>query len=60
MALVSAFHTDTDSEDSVHHMYDDCSAGERVISDGNKVAGTGGFRLCDFCTRKQATGKFAA
>jgi len=60
MSLVPAFHTDSDPEDPVHHIYDDCPAGERVIADGNKVAGTGGFRLCDFCANKQKTGKFAA
>ncbi len=60
MGLVSAYHTNTDPEDPVHHVYDDCPAGERVIKDGNAVAGTGGFRMCDFCTNKLSTGKFAA
>jgi H+-transporting ATPase len=58
MALVSAYHTDTDPEDPVYHIYDDCPAGERVIKDGNDKPGTGGYRLCDFCARKQSTGKF--
>jgi hypothetical protein len=59
MGSVSAYHTDTDPEDPVHHVYDDCPAGERVIKDGNAVAGSGGFRMCDFCTNKLNTGKFA-
>jgi hypothetical protein len=58
--LVPAYHTDTDPEDPVRHIYDDCPAGERVIKDGNDLAGDGGYRLCDFCATKQTTGKFAA
>jgi len=58
MASVPAYHTDTDPEDPVHHIYDDCPAGERVIAAGNAIAGTGGNRLCDFCSNKQSTGKF--
>lgn len=58
MSLVTAFHTDTDPEDPVHHIYDDCPAGKRVIEDGNAIQGTGGFLLCDFCTNKQTTGTF--
>ena len=60
MGLVSAYHTNTDPEDPVHHIYDDCPAGERVIKDGNAIPGTGGYRMCDFCTNKLNTGKFAA
>jgi hypothetical protein len=60
MTLVNAYHTDTDPEDPVHHISDDCPAGERVIEDGNAIEGTGGYRLCDFCSNKQKTGKFAA
>lgn len=58
MTLVPAYHTDTDPEDPVHHVYDDCPAGERVIRDGNAISGTGGYRLCEFCERKQTTGRF--
>jgi hypothetical protein len=58
MTRVAAYHTDTDPEDPVHHVYDDCPAGERVIKDGNAVQGTGGFRLCDFCNTKNLTGHF--
>jgi len=58
MTKVAAFHTDTDSEDPVHHVYDDCPAGERIIRDGNAKQGDGGFRLCDFCDTKNHTGHF--
>ncbi len=60
MALVNAYHTDTGPEDPVHHIYDDCPAGKRVIEDGNPIQGEGGNPLCDFCSSKQTTGKFAA
>jgi hypothetical protein len=60
VTLVNAYHTDTDAEDPVYHIYNDCPAGERVIKDGNAIVGTGGFRLCDFCSNKSQTGKFAA
>jgi hypothetical protein len=58
MALVPAYHTDTDPEDPVYHVYDDCPAGERVIEDGNDIPGDGGYRLCDFCKTKTETGHF--
>jgi len=58
MARVPAYHTTTDPEDPVHHVYDDCPAGEQVISNGNNVAGSAGYRLCDFCDSKSKTGKF--
>ena len=61
MTQVDPYYTDTDSEDPVYHIYDDCPAGERVIKDGNAEQGQGPlgeFRLCDFCARKQTTGKF--
>jgi hypothetical protein len=60
MAQADPYHTDTDSEDPVYHIYDDCPAGERVIADGNDIQGTGGieFGLCKFCKSKRDTGKF--
>jgi len=58
VALVPAYHTDTDPEDPVHHIYNDCPADERVIADGNAIQGDAGLRLCDFCARQNATGKF--
>jgi hypothetical protein len=59
MTLVTAYHTDTDPEDPVHHN-DDCPAGKRVIADGNAIQGSGNYRMCDFCTNKLLNGKFAA
>jgi len=61
MAKVQPYYTDTDPQDPVYHIYDDCPAGERVIKDGNAQAGkgpNGDYRLCDFCASKQTTGKF--
>lgn len=58
MALVPAYHTDTDPEDPVYHIYDDCPRGSEVIKDGNALPGDDNRRLCDFCQTKQATGHF--
>jgi hypothetical protein len=58
MTKVPAYHTNKDPEDPRHHVYDDCPAGERVIKDGNKQPGTGGFPMCKFCRSKLNTGKF--
>jgi hypothetical protein len=43
---VSAYHTLTDPEDPVHHVYDDCPAGEVVIANGNDQPGTNSWDLC--------------
>jgi hypothetical protein len=58
MAKVAPYHTSSEEDDPVHHVYDNCPAGERVIRDGNSLPGTGGHRLCDFCDRKNRTGEF--
>jgi hypothetical protein len=58
MALVDPYHTDTDPEDPVYHIYDNCPAGERVIADGNAKPGTNGWDLCKFCKSNRDTGKF--
>jgi hypothetical protein len=55
---VYPYHTDKDPEDPVHHIYDDCPAGEHLIRDGNRIGGDGGFRLCKLCKSKQDTGHF--
>jgi hypothetical protein len=58
MAKIPEYHTNTDPEDPVYHVYDDCPTGKRVIANGNNVAGTGGFVLCTLCKTKPATGHF--
>jgi len=58
MGLVPAYHTLTDPQDPVHHIYDECPAGERVIKDGNAKPGENGWPLCKFCKTKEATGHF--
>ena len=58
MSKVDPYYTSTDPEDPVHHIYDDCPAGERVIADGNNIAGDNGYRLCDFCDSQSKTGHF--
>lgn len=60
MGLVNPYHTNTDPADPVHHVYDDCPAGERVIKDRNAQSGTSNYPLCKFCNSKLLTGKFAA
>jgi hypothetical protein len=54
---VAPYHTSSDEDVAVYHIYDDCPAGERVIADGNSVPGYRG-RLCDLCATKDAGGHF--
>jgi hypothetical protein len=58
MALVKPYYTDTDPQDPVYHIYDDCPRGSEVIRDGNAKQGMDNRRLCDFCKNKRATGHF--
>ena len=46
---VDPYHTLTDPEDPVHHIYSDCPRGKEVIDNGNAQPGTNGYRLCDVC-----------
>lgn len=58
MAKRNEYHTNKDPGDPVHHIYKKCPAGEQIIRDGNAIPGTGGFRLCELCAKKDRTGKF--
>jgi hypothetical protein len=58
MAKIPEYHTNTDPEDPVYHVYDDCPVGKQVIGNGSNVEGTGGFVLCTLCKTKPATGHF--
>lgn len=57
MALVAAFHTDTDSDaygdepTEVYHDRDECGYGNRVKRDGNNILGKDGRRRCDECSK---------
>ena len=57
MGMVSPYY-DASAEGSVHHVYDDCPAGERVIDDGVAYPGDGGNELCAVCDEKLKTGDF--
>jgi len=50
--------TNSDPEDPVYHVYDDCPAGKQVLADGNNVEGTDGFDLFTPCKTKPAAGHF--
>ena len=58
MAKITEYNTNTDPEDPVYHVYDDCPAGKKVIADGNSVEGTGGFVLCTLCKTKNGARRF--
>lgn len=58
MGFVPAYHTLTDPEDPVHHIYDDCPSGEVVIRNGNDVLGENGWPMCDRCATKLVLGHF--
>jgi hypothetical protein len=58
MAKIPEYHTNTDPEDPVYHVYDDCPAGKQVIADGNNVEGTGSFVLCTLCKTKNGPRRF--
>lgn len=48
---VPAYHSSNPSSPDVHHVYNDCPSGSQ-IPPRNRVAGTGGYRMCDHCRQR--------
>jgi len=59
MTQVGSYHSSSREDHPVYHRHTNCPAGERVIEDGNAMAGQGVERdPCKFCQKKDDTGRF--
>jgi hypothetical protein len=57
MSKVPPYHSTSEEDREVYHIYDDCPEGSQILLK-NWEAGKAGRERCDSCTRKKDTGKF--
>lgn len=55
MTMVAPFHS-AKSGTAVYHNNNNCTEGNKIES-YNRIPGTGGLPLCDYCRRLNAEGK---